>query len=233
MARLNESRIGAFLTEPFGGTFSVRAASALHAQHATALLVGLDADVTVRTADSTHRARAILVAPDTPYAAVCPGPVVTYAFDPELCPALALAHPARIAAIVHAHRATLASADTLAGIAREATRMLATHRRPLDRRIARLADTLRDPTADRHAALAATQLSAAHVQALFARDIGIPLRTYALWRRLLHGLAHVGPLDLTASAHAAGFADLAHFSRTCRRMLGYAPSELRANLVAG
>jgi hydroxypyruvate isomerase len=31
-------------------------------------------------------------------------------------------------------------------------------------------------------------------------------------------------LERFAAAHAAGFADLPHFSRTCRRMLGYTPS---------
>lgn len=59
----------------------------------------------------------------------------------------------------------------------------------------------------------------------------MPMRRYSLWRRLLHALARVGPVDLTTAAHAGGFADLAHFSRTCRRMLGYAPSELWARLV--
>jgi AraC-like DNA-binding protein len=33
--------------------------------------------------------------------------------------------------------------------------------------------------------------------------------------------------DATTAAHRAGFADLAHFSRTCRRMLGYSPTGLR------
>ena len=227
MPRLNESRIGALLTEPFGAAFTKRASSSLHAEHGTALLVGLDADVTVRTTASTLRGRAVLVPADTPYAASCPGPTLTYSFDPESCDPPSTSF---VVDAVHAHRATLASADTLAGIGRE---LLFARTRPIDRRVARLVEALRDPTADRPSALAATKLSAAHIQALFARDIGIPIRTYALWRRLLHALAHVGPLDLTASAHAAGFADLAHFSRTCRRMLGVAPSELRANLVDG
>ena len=103
----------------------------------------------------------------------------------------------------------------------------------LDRRIARLVEVLRDPDTDAAAAAARTRLSAAHLQALFARDVGIPIRSYRLWRRLLHALARVGPLDLTAAAHAGSFADLAHLSRTCRRMLGYAPSGLRANLHPG
>jgi AraC-like DNA-binding protein len=227
MQRLNESRIGALLTEPFGAAFTKHASSSLHAEHGTALLVGLDAEVTVMTASSTLRGRAVMVPTDTPYAASCPGPTLTYSFDPELCDPPPTTF---VVEAVHAHRATLAKADTLSGIGRE---LFAPRTRPIDRRVARLVETLRDPSADRARALAATRLSAAHVQALFARDIGLPIRTYSLWRRLLHALAHVGPLDLTASAHAAGFADLAHFSRTCRRMLGVAPSELRANLVDG
>jgi AraC-like DNA-binding protein len=51
--------------------------------------------------------------------------------------------------------------------------------------------------------------------------------TYARWRRLLDALAAFTG-DATAAAHAAGFADLAHFSRTCRQMLGYSPTTLRA-----
>jgi AraC-like DNA-binding protein len=147
----------------------------------------------------------------------------------------------RVAGAVDAHRAALARADVLTGVGDEAVGILVggtgvtgvATGAPIDRRIARLVEELRDPTADRGAAIARTRLSAAHLQALFARDIGIPIRTYGLWRRLLHALARVGPLDLTAAAHAGGFADLAHFSRTCRRMLGYAPSALRANLVTG
>jgi AraC-like DNA-binding protein len=62
---------------------------------------------------------------------------------------------------------------------------------------------------------------------LFARDIGISRRTYRLWHRLLCALRAFSTSDATSAAHAAGFADLAHFSRTCRRMLGYSPTGLR------
>jgi AraC-like DNA-binding protein len=247
MRRLNETRIGALLTEPFGGTFSRSAAMSRHAEHGASVLVGLDADVTVYGDDRTVRGRAVIVPPDAPFAANCPGPVVTYTFDPELCPrvagwARAFGGPhtldgaagAHVAGAAFAHRAELARPDVLAGVGDQAQRVLASGTASVfDRRVARLVETLRDPQADRVAAISRTRLSAAHLQALFAHDIGIPMRTYQLWRRLLHALARVGPLDLTAAAHAAEFADLAHFSRTCRRMLGYAPSVLRANLVTG
>lgn len=42
-------------------------------------------------------------------------------------------------------------------------------------------------------------------------------------------LRHV---DATRAAHLAGFADLAHFSRTCRRMLGHSPTTMRSALLA-
>ena len=243
MARLNESRIGALLTESFGAAFLRIGAATPHEEHGVGVLVGIDADVEVIAGTRAVRGRAVIVSPDTCHAARCPSPMLSIAFDPELNPALAgfartrgaasVVEDPVIAGAVHAHRASLARAGTLAGIAGEITGRLAGPRAPADRRIARLLDELRDPAADRRAATARTRLSAAHLAALFARDVGIPMRTYALWRRLLHGLAFVGPLDLTAAAHAAGFADLAHLSRTCRRMLGYSPSALRANLADG
>jgi AraC-like DNA-binding protein len=247
MGRLNETRISALLTEPFGGTFMQSAAATRHTEHGASVLVGIDCDVAVHGDEGAACGRAILVPPDVPYAARCPGPVALYAFDPELCPrvaGLARAHgrprvldgaaATHVIGAVLSHRAALSRPDVLAGVGGEAQRALAsgTPRAP-DRRIAQLVEALRDPCEDPAAAVTRTRLSAAHLQALFARDIGIPMRTYRVWRRLLHALAHVGPFDLTAAAHAADFADLAHFSRTCRRMLGYAPSALRANLVPG
>jgi AraC-like DNA-binding protein len=246
MARLNETRISALLTEPLGGTFLRAAAASRHAEHGTSLLVGLEADVAVTGDDGAVRARAVLVPPDVAYAARCPGPVASYVFDPELCPQIAGLARARgrahvvdgaagasIVGAVVAHRAELLRPDVLAGVGTEAGSALGRGSVQVpDRRVAHLVEALRDPSEDAAAAVARTRLSAAHLQALFVRDVGIPMRTYRLWRRLLHALARVGPLDLTAAAHAADFADLAHFSRTCHRMLGYAPSVLRARLVA-
>jgi AraC-like DNA-binding protein len=49
---------------------------------------------------------------------------------------------------------------------------------------------------------------------------------------MVMGLAACTRLDITAAAHDAGFADLGHFSRTCRRFLGRSPRELRNDLLA-
>lgn len=101
---------------------------------------------------------------------------------------------------------------------------------PIDPRIARAVAILRDRPSDppRLAEAAATAgLSPDRFSHLFSRQTGVPYRTYALWTRveaaIAHGL-HAG--SWTKAAHEAGFADAAHLTRTCRRMLGMSPSAL-------
>jgi AraC-like DNA-binding protein len=61
----------------------------------------------------------------------------------------------------------------------------------------------------------------------FREATGVPLRRFILWRRLRAAaeIAMQGS-SLTEAAHAAGFADSAHLSRTFRSMFGIAPSSL-------
>lgn len=74
----------------------------------------------------------------------------------------------------------------------------------------------------------AANLSPERFRHLFVEETGMPLRTYVLWRRLLHvwTLLMAGE-NLSAAAHAAGFADSAHLSRTARTMFGLPPSVLQ------
>ena len=62
---------------------------------------------------------------------------------------------------------------------------------------------------------------------LFREATGLPVRNYLLWRRLLEATARLQAGEgVTATAHATGFADAAHLSRSFRRMIGAAPSSL-------
>jgi AraC family transcriptional regulator len=72
------------------------------------------------------------------------------------------------------------------------------------------------------------RLSPDRFRHLFVEETGMPLRTYVLWRRLLHvwTLLSAGE-TLSSAAHAAGFADSAHLSRTARTMFGLPPSALQ------
>jgi AraC-like DNA-binding protein len=71
-------------------------------------------------------------------------------------------------------------------------------------------------------------LSPGRFRHLFVEETGMPLRTYVLWRRLLHvwTLLMQGQ-SLSQAAHSVGFADSAHLSRTSRTMFGLAPSSLQ------
>jgi len=61
---------------------------------------------------------------------------------------------------------------------------------------------------------------------LFRSTLGMPLRRYVLWRRLILAVEAIGAgADATTASHKAGFADSAHFSRTMRETFGVSPSE--------
>ncbi|WP_235437582.1 helix-turn-helix transcriptional regulator [Micromonospora sp. RV43] len=61
---------------------------------------------------------------------------------------------------------------------------------------------------------------------LFAGQLGLSFPTWRRWTRLQHALRQVSAgASLTVAAHAAGFADSAHLTRTCRAMFGLTPTE--------
>lgn len=67
----------------------------------------------------------------------------------------------------------------------------------------------------------AVGLSDSRFRHVFAAAWGIPFRRYVLWRRLRLAVAALRDgANATAAAHAAGFADQAHFSRTLKTMFG-------------
>lgn len=74
----------------------------------------------------------------------------------------------------------------------------------------------------------AVHLSPDRFRHLFLEETGVGLRPYVLWLRLETALsAYVAGSSLTDAAHAGGFADSAHLSRTFKRMFGIAPGSVR------
>jgi len=71
-------------------------------------------------------------------------------------------------------------------------------------------------------------LSPSRFRHIFVEQTGMALRPYILWRRFLHvwELLMAGE-SLSTAAHAAGFADAAHLSRTSRSMFGFPPSAMQ------
>lgn len=77
---------------------------------------------------------------------------------------------------------------------------------------------------------AVAHLSPSRFRHLFAEQTGTGLRPYILWRRFVSVWEHtMRGESLSTAAHAAGFADSAHLSRTCRRMMGIPPSLLEVS----
>ncbi|MEM8500803.1 MAG: AraC family transcriptional regulator [Pseudomonadota bacterium] len=68
-------------------------------------------------------------------------------------------------------------------------------------------------------------LSESRLAHLFKQQVGIPVRRYLMWLRLMDAIecAFAGKSLTDAAAHA-GFSDSAHFSRTFQAMFGIQPS---------
>jgi AraC-like DNA-binding protein len=76
-------------------------------------------------------------------------------------------------------------------------------------------------------------LSASRVTHLVGEQLGAPPRAWRSWLRLRDAVERLGDGALvTTAAHAAGFADAAHLSRTCSTSLGIPPSTLRRTRIA-
>jgi AraC-like DNA-binding protein len=142
--------------------------------------------------------------------------------------ALDIAACAEAVAMLAALYAQHAGDDQLADCARGISARLASIHpppaRPLDPRIARAIDILRQRLAGAvtmSGIAAAVHLSPERFRHLFIQETGMRFRPYVLWLRLEVAVALYGSgSSLTEASHAAGFADSAHFSRTFRRMFG-------------
>jgi AraC-like DNA-binding protein len=65
---------------------------------------------------------------------------------------------------------------------------------------------------------------------LFTDQVGIPIRKYILWRKLLIALQEMlTTKNITQAALEGGFSDAPHFNRTFKRMFGLNPSTLLKN----
>lgn len=100
----------------------------------------------------------------------------------------------------------------------------------LDRRVTEVLDLIDSapvPLANRYEAAGQVALSPSWFSAIFTQQVGMPLRKYLLWRRLLFGIRRLGNgASVTSAAVEAGFADGAHFSRVFRATFGCKPSSL-------
>lgn len=125
-----------------------------------------------------------------------------------------------------------ASGETMVAAAQAATAALSgTTTEPdqqLDPRLARALAYMHEHL-DRPLALGGVvALSESRFRHLFVAGTGSSFRAYLLWLRINRAIEAVqAGASWTDAAHAAGFADSAHLTRTHRRMFGIEPSAIR------
>ncbi|WP_338868787.1 AraC family transcriptional regulator [Myxococcus stipitatus] len=228
-----------FVLAPETGLFVLRsndAHSAPHQQWGTAILFGLEGPVTVLHAGGSTQGRIVVVPGDVPHVTRSPGPLASVVLDADV-------HRATLQALAGRQPFAMESPSVLArvttwvepgqagvahGVLCAVQALFPTGAAPLgDGRIARLLDMLgQDESLPLPVLAARLKLSAGHVSTLFHSKVGIALRRWLLWRRLLRAVPLLRAGSLAQSAAMSGFADQAHLTRTCVRFAGYTPRHL-------
>lgn len=218
-------------TGTIGGTRS-------HAHHAVQIVVA-DAPVTVLDGDGRpHTGAEIVIPPDTEHRVETGGATGTVVFlDPDSAAGRGAVRRVATAgwsggpALRDPARPVTSTADFVDGLLITLARAsggAATARHPgVVAAVAALPAMVAHGPVRPGEVAAAVGLSASRLTHLFTAQVGLPLRRYILWLRLMNAvhLARDGR-DLTTIAHAAGFADSAHLTRTCREIFGLPPSAL-------
>jgi len=225
--------------------------NAAHSHSVPVLLAGVYGSFDLRLGNGGwRRCRAAVVPAALPYAFDMHGdPLAVVYLEPSLARVDALA--ALIDGGSECHGALLGQCSTLGllrdlfedqGSARWAGEALhdlvrragARARRAIDPRIGlALARLQRDGGAAGAVAHAAEEagLSVSRFQHLFSAEAGVPYRRYRAWQRMLTAIRDVvAGSTLTAAAHAAGYADQAHFAHDFRRMFGAPASPSLGNV---
>ena len=219
--------------------------SDLHRHHCVQLVMTLNGALRFRRRPRERwtTCGAVLVRPDAWHEVNARGTDVVIAFvdaESELGAALARRTAADVAPILPATvaewRTQLGEPDSLTAARMEpwVTQTLLSERKPpsIDHRVKRVLRDLPNLLADArvvslNAVAASVGLSPSRFLHLFTTSVGVPLRPYVLWLRLQCGARELARgRSVADAAHAAGFSDAAHFTRTFRRMMGATPRQI-------
>lgn len=227
---------------------TARHSTQAHAHHALQLTFSLDGAFSFQIGPETVDAPAVLIAPDVPHVYFAQGRNIILFVEPESRLGAALLRdlagrpynqpdPARfadlaagMASIWELPRPDDATLSAMGQAVAGRIADLGSGAPVTDRRILRVLERMADdPDLQMSAGLAAgiACLSESRFSHLFVEQVGLPFRTYLLWRRLSLSVERMAAgATLTSAAHEAGFADSAHFSRTFLRMFGVPASVL-------
>jgi len=215
-------------------------ASNRHRHHAAQITFGLDGPVIFENPQTgVHQADLLLIPPDIPHAHPAFGAAVMLFLEPESSDwarfsgrAAGGLVPLSFESGLRCFARAAAAGDAAAApiLVRHLLGQDSTHNRSIDPVVSQACEEIRRrlngliTLADLAKAVGRSPSRLAH---RFREATGVPVRRFILWRRLRAAaeIAMRGS-NLTEAAHAAGFADSAHLSRTFRSMFGIAPSFL-------
>lgn len=198
-----------------------------HSHHAGQHVLALNTPFRLIRPDGTQLLRQAHIAPDT-----------VHALDSEGAPVLVLLYEASLrqdpgmTADVPVELLKDLAADCPQRLLTSLSRLPPVGSPPRDARVDRLMALARSMEGTvRLADLAGrVGLSPSRLTHLFTRREGIPFKRWLLWDRLLHTVEDLAAgTDLTTAAHAAGFADSAHLSRSFRAHFGMPASRIFRN----
>jgi AraC family transcriptional regulator len=217
-----------------------------HAHHAFQLVIGIEGAVGVRGKQGEWRSgRGLVVPPDVEHSYDGLGAIGAMLFvDPESSEGVWLRSTfRREIAFVPEERIELCAVELRRFLERPHESMdmrsLILHcvktmcagappLRKMDERVTRVLQEIRasdDLRISLESAAASVYLSEGRFAHLFKQQVGLPFRRYMLWRKLARAMVAIGrERTLAAAAHAAGFADAAHLTRTFYQMFGIPPS---------
>lgn len=229
-----------------------RAETAAHSHHAIQVTLSLEGGFQLRTSDETRPGPAVAVAPDVDHVFEAHGIAALLFVEPDgalgrslselwfteraLEPLPAEALSMLMAELRNAFR-DQCSDDALISIGQRIIGALSSDARQLapDGRVTAMTRFI----AEHLDGLITLPMIAGHVglssgraSHLFVEQTGLALKTYVLWRRVARALEiYSQGSSLTEAAHAAGFSDSAHLSRTFRRMFGVPAATLEVTSI--
>lgn len=215
-----------------------------HAHHGASVAISVGPDFSIETATAKEKLSAVIVGPSVNHATHSGARLATLMIDPDP------AQMAQIRAVIGKNEIMRIDPAKINGFREEIAALFNEPQnlsrmtrfcddvyaalfgtaisKAIDSRIAGIVGELRQNLPKKieiHNLARMANLSADRLIRLFKEEMGLPLRRYLLWLKILEFVKRLDTLPaLTDSALLGGFSDSAHLSRIFKENIGYKPS---------